>query len=82
MRAQPHPPAHGTAQRVARGGHQNGRPEQPGVELDEPKHGGLGTQRQQRGRNERHHEHRAQSELRQGQPVQQLVHPQFHGARV
>ena len=38
-----HPPTDNAAQRIARGGHQNGRPEQIGVEFDQPKNGRLGA---------------------------------------
>lgn len=79
---QAHPPADGTAQRVAQGGHANGLPEQLGVELQQTDHGRLGAQRQQGGRYQGHDEECAQTELRQGQPLQQLVHPDFHGVQV
>lgn len=81
VRAPAHPPTEHAAQSVAEGGHHDGGPKQFGVEFDQAKHGGLGAHGQQGGRDEGHHQHGAQAVLWQGQPLQQLIEPNFHLAQ-
>ena len=82
VRAIAHPPIDGAAQGVAQGGHHHRGPEQFGIELHKAKDHGLGAHGQQGGRNQRDHEHRAQAKFWQGQGVQQLVNPGFHGGSI
>jgi hypothetical protein len=59
-----------------------GRPEQLGVELDESEDRRLGAQRQQRCGDEGDDEHRAEPELWQREPFEQLVQPSLHDDRL
>ena len=49
VRAIAHPPTDDAAQGIAGGGHQNGRPEQIGIDFDQAKNGGFRAQWQQGG---------------------------------
>ena len=64
--------------RAARRGDEDGRPEEIGIELDQPEHHRLGAQRQQRRRDEGDDEDGGQAEFRQRQQRQQPVDPGFH----
>ncbi|KAG1466905.1 hypothetical protein G6F57_013178 [Rhizopus arrhizus] len=70
---QAHPVADCAAHGIARGGHQDGRPEHVRRQLDVAEHRGFGAQRQQRGGNERHREDGRQAHRGQCQHPQEPV---------